>query len=164
MSESAPKKIDPIRPTDDAARALGRELLADARFGAIGVREPGSGAPMVTRIAVGADRGTPVILVSTLSSHTTALRADPVCSLLVGEPGRKGDPLTYPRLTVQAVAEPAEKAALRDGWLATHPKAKLYIDFTDFIFFRLRIREAHLNGGFGKAYRLTPADLGQPAG
>ncbi len=159
MSEPTPQKTDPIRPTDDAARALARELLAGARFGAIGVREPGSGAPMVTRIAVGMEGGAPVILVSTLSNHTTALRADPACSLLVGEPGPKGDPLTYPRLTIQAVAEPAEKAALRDGWLATHPKSKLYIDFADFLFFRLRVREAHLNGGFGKAYRLAAEDL-----
>lgn len=159
MSEPGPQKTDPIRPTDDEARALARQLLAEARFGAIGVREPASGAPMVTRIAVGTEGGDPVILVSTLSNHTRALRADPACSLLVGEPGRKGDPLTYPRLTIQAMAEPAEKEVLRNGWLATHPKSTLYIDLADFLFFRLKVREAYLNGGFGKAYRLTAQDL-----
>ncbi len=149
---------DPIRATDDAARTLGRTLLTQARFGALGVLA--EGAPMVTRVAVGTDGdGCPLLLVSTLSLHTRALTADPACSLLVGEPGPKGDPLTHPRLTLQAQAEPADKPALRDRWLRSHPKAALYIDFADFVFFRLRVSEAHLNGGFGKAYRLGPADL-----
>jgi putative heme iron utilization protein len=71
-------KTDPIRPTDDEARALARELIDTARFGALGVTDPETGAPMVTRIAVvpGPD-GLPLTLVSTLSSHTAALDANP---------------------------------------------------------------------------------------
>jgi len=53
-------------------------------------------------------------------------------------------------------------AALRDQWLATHPKAKLYVDFGDFGFVRLRPLSAFLNGGFGRAMRLTPDDLISP--
>ena len=148
---------DPIRATDDEARTLAQSLLSGARFGALGVLQ--DGAPMVTRVAVGRDKGDPLILVSELSSHTQALKANPTASLLVGEPGPKGDPLTHPRLTLQVRAELADKAALRDGWLCSHPKSALYIDFADFLFFRLSVTEAHLNGGFGKAYRLTPEDL-----
>lgn len=162
-------KIDPIRDTDDEARALGRSLLATARFGALGVRAPDSGAPQVTRIAVAqAPDGQPLTLISALSSHTVALRADPVCSLLLGEPGPKGDPLTHPRITLACRADftehgTADYARLRDHYLRTHPKAQLYIDFTDFAFATLRVEGAALNGGFGKAYALTPADLGLPA-
>ena len=153
-------KTDPIRPTDDTARKLARALIAGARFGALGVIDPATGSPRVSRVAVGTDgAGHPLILVSTLSGHTAALQADPACSLLVGEPGPKGDPLTHPRLTLQCRAGLADKAAERDGWLRTHPKSALYIDFADFLFFRLTIAEAHLNGGFGKAYRLVPEDL-----
>ena len=148
---------DPINPTDDAARALARDLLEGARFGALATRV--DDAPFVSRVAVAAEGGTPLVLASTLAAHTRGLLADPACALLVGEPGPKGDPLTHPRMTVVARAEEAPKAALRDHWLAIHPKAALYFDFADFRLFRLVPEAVHLNGGFGKAYRLTAADL-----
>jgi hypothetical protein len=154
------KAADPIRPTDDEARDLARDLIAGARHGALGVIEPETGAPMVTRVAVvpGPD-GVPLTLVSTLSSHTAALDADPNCSLLLGEPGERGDPLTHPRLTLQARAEAADKAALKAHYLGLYPKAQLYYDFGDFRLLRLVPVTAFLNGGFGKAYRMTPGDL-----
>lgn len=157
---------DPIRPTDDEARAMGRDLLDAARFGALGVLE--GGAPMVSRIAVGTDAaGGPVTLVSSLSGHTRALREAPACSLMVGEPGPKGDPLTHPRLSLQCRArfvprDSAAHAPLRARWLESHPKAALYIDFGDFGFVTLEVQGAFLNGGFGKAFRLTARDLGLP--
>ncbi len=150
---------DPIRPTDDNARALARALVTGARSGALGVIDPATGGPMVTRVAVGWDGTAPLILISTLSAHTAALTANPASSLLLGEVGAKGDPLTHPRLTLLTVAEAADKAGLRDAWLRDHPKAALYYDFADFGLMRLAIRAVHLNGGFGKAYRLTAADL-----
>jgi putative heme iron utilization protein len=163
MTATPPRPADPFRPADDAARALARGLLAAARHGALGVVLPG-GAPLVSRVAVGTDGAAPLILVSTLAPHTEALLASPACSLLLGEPGTRGDPLSHPRLTLQARALRADKAALRDRWLAQHPKARLYYDFADFLLFRLEVDAAQLNGGFGRAYRLTPADLAGPAG
>lgn len=150
---------DPIRPTDDTARTLARSLLTGARHGALGVIDPVTGGPMVSRVAVGWDGTDALILVSTLSAHTTALRSDPRTSLLIGEPGDRGDPLTHPRLTLMTTAHVADKAQGREAWLRDHPKSALYYDFTDFILVRLAITSAHLNGGFGKAYRLSPADL-----
>ncbi|MFV0243690.1 MAG: HugZ family protein [Qingshengfaniella sp.] len=157
--------VDPIRPTDDAARSLARGLIDTARFGALGVIAPDDGSPQVTRVATGTDpAGHPLILISTLSAHTTALRADPRCSLLLGEPGAKGDPLTHPRLTLTCQARFTEHDSpdyppLAERWRTDHPKAKLYIGFQDFVFATLRIEAAALNGGFGRAFRLTPADL-----
>ena len=156
----------PIRPTDDEACALARGLIDDARYGALAVLQPETGVPMVSRVAVGTDAGcVPVTLISDLSQHTRALKTQPVCSLLVGEPGPKGDPLTHPRLTLQARAvflrhgQPGH-SELRARYLTSHPKAKLYIDFADFVFARLVPEAAYLNGGFGKAFVLTPDDLG----
>ncbi len=163
MSE---KKTDPIRPTDDEARHLAQGLLTNARHAALAVIDPESGGPFVSRIAIGrAPDGAPVTLISSLSHHTSALAATPSCSILVGEPGSKGDPLTHPRLTVQCTArfiprDDPRHGDLRATWLRDHPKAKLYIDFGDFGFVLLEVRAAFLNGGFGKAYRLTPEDLG----
>ena len=161
-----PDKIDPIRPTDDAARALARTLISEARFGALGVLDPETGGPVVTRVAIGtAPDGQPLTLISELSQHTRALRQDPRASVLLGEPGIKGDPLTHPRLTLNCTASfvrhgTAEYAVLRAHYLKTHPKAQLYIDFTDFHFAQFTVTSAALNGGFGKAFTLTPSDLG----
>ncbi len=120
---------DPINPTDDAARALARQLIAEAGFGALAVQDPDGGpAPLVSRVAVAAAKAAPLILVSDLSLHTRALLAQPACSVLLGEPGDKGDPLTHPRLTLVAEAETVEKATYRSAWLQRHPKARLYVD------------------------------------
>ncbi|MCB4456113.1 HugZ family pyridoxamine 5'-phosphate oxidase [Leisingera sp. McT4-56] len=154
----------PIRPTDDEARALARSLMAEARFAALGVMLE-AGQPLVTRVAFALDpQGDPLSLISDLAQHTQALRQHPACSLMVGEPGAKGDALTHPRLSLMAAAEfvprqDPEHAALAAGYLRQHPKAKLYLQFADFSFVRFRITAAHLNGGFGKAFHLAAADL-----
>jgi heme iron utilization protein len=159
------EKASPIRPTDDEARHLARHLLAEAYHGALGVIDPDTGAPAVTRIAIALDPcGAPLTLISDLSSHTRALRADPRASLLVGEPGERGDPLTHPRITLAVEAAfvgrgTSDHAALRSHWVTLRPKSKLYVDFADFSFVRLRPASAALNGGFGKAFVLTPGDL-----
>lgn len=157
---------DLIRPTDDEARTIARGLLDAATFAALGVTDPETGGPFVSRIALACETaGVPVSLVSSLSAHAQALKADPACSLMVGEPASKGDPLTHPRLTVQARAlavsrEDAAFETLRAHYLTQRPKAKLYIDFADFYFLRFEATRAFLNGGFGKAFILTPGDLG----
>lgn len=163
--EPAMPETPPIRPADDDARALARRLLDQATFGALGVVDPQTGGPQVTRVAVGTDaRGQPVSLVSDLSAHTRALRVDSRCSLLVGEPGGRGDPLTHPRLTLTGRARSVRKGEpgydeLRERWLEGHRKSALYIDFADFSFVVIDVDLAHLNGGFGKAFILNPDDL-----
>ncbi|MBT0955922.1 pyridoxamine 5'-phosphate oxidase family protein [Alphaproteobacteria bacterium KMM 3653] len=150
---------------DEDARSLAASLIQNARFAALGVIDPATAAPMVSRIAFGtAPDGTPLSLISDLSHHSRALKENPACSLLVGEPGPKGDPLTHPRLTLQCTATFLRQGAaghteMRDHYLITHPKSQLYIDFTDFAFALFTVQAAHLNGGFGKAYTLTKADL-----
>lgn len=156
---------NPIRPTDDEARALAHSLIAQARFGALALTDAESGAPYVARIAVGTSpEGQPLTLISSLSHHTTALRANPACALLLGEPGPKGDPLTHPRLSVTARArfiprDDPVHAILAAHYLKSHPKAQLYIGFGDFSFALFDMTGAHLNGGFGKAFHLNADDL-----
>lgn len=163
MSTDTPS---PIRPTDDEARSLAWDLIAQARHAALGVIDPDTAAPMVTRVAFGCTPlGQPATLVSDLSHHTRALKANPVASILLGEPGSRGDPLTHPRLTLQAQARflrhgEAGHAEMAAHWLRDHPKAKLYIGFADFSFALFDVQGAYLNGGFGRAFVLTPGDLG----
>ncbi|MDF1854553.1 pyridoxamine 5'-phosphate oxidase family protein [Pseudooceanicola sp.] len=158
-------ETNPIRQTDDAARALAQALLQQARFAALAVIDPGSGAPMLSRIALAtAADGRPLSLLSDLAAHSVALKSNPAASLLVGEPGDKGDPLTHPRLTLQCRVrmvrqDHADHARLSAHYLALRPKAQLYAGFSDFFFALFDIDSAFLNAGFGKAYRLTAADI-----
>ncbi|TNE66066.1 MAG: pyridoxamine 5-phosphate oxidase [Rhodobacteraceae bacterium] len=162
MTEDKPS---PIRPTDAEARTMAQDLIRSARIAALAVLDPDSGAPHVTRIAfgLGGNNGW-LTLVSDLSAHTKALRAAPRAGLLLGEAPTKGDPLAFPRLSVAVETRfvphgTEEHAAHRAAWLTHHPKAQLYMDFADFTFVSFMPLSADLNGGFGKAYRLTPDDL-----
>lgn len=157
---------DPVRAADDDARALARQLLDAATHAALAVTDPADGTPGISRIAFGRapDAGF-LTLVSALAPHHAALAAQPACALMIAGPADRGDPLTHPRLMVKARAvfvapdDPA-RATLRDHWLRSHPKSKLYIDFADFAFVRLVPVSALLNGGFARAFRLSPDDLG----
>lgn len=162
MQEPRP---DPVAPADADSRRLARDLLVQARHAALAVTDPADGAPSISRIAFGLSAGNgPVTLISALAPHHAALRAHPACAFMLGDPGPKGDPLTHPRLMVRAKArfvasdDPA-RPALRDRWLHDHPKSKLYIDFADFDFVMLDPVSALLNGGFARAFRLSPGDL-----
>ncbi len=158
-------QTSPFRPTDNTARNLACELIDTATYGALATVRPDLGLPSVSRVALATDiRGEPVTLISTLADHTRALQTNPACALLIGEPEETGDPLIHPRLTLHANAvfiprDSAEHSDLRTRYLSLRPKAKLYVDFADFGFVRFEPLDAVLNGGFGKAWRLAPADL-----
>ncbi|MCB2127799.1 MAG: pyridoxamine 5'-phosphate oxidase family protein [Rhodobacteraceae bacterium] len=158
-------KQDPVHKADDEARAIAKGLLLSARTAALAVIEPGTGRPFVSRIALGiSSGGAPMTLVSDLAVHARAMRADPHVSLLVGETGAKGDPMSHPRLTIRARAEFIKRGtalhdAARKAWLETNPKSKLYVDFADFNFVIFETLDGHLNAGFGKAYALGKIDL-----
>jgi heme iron utilization protein len=163
---SSPRQKDMTLPPDDAARELAQSLMRGARHASLAVTDAETATPGISRIAFGLDEtGVPLTLVSALAAHWSALRANPDCALMVGEPAAKGDPLASPRLMVQARAhfvapDDPDRATLRATWLRDHPKAQLYVDFADFAFVRLHPKAALLNGGFARAYRLSPTDLG----
>ena len=151
----------PLRPTDDEARSLVQQLLTEARHAALAVTEAGTGLPFCSRIALARDAdGVMMGFVSALAQHSAALAASPACCLLIGAPGLKGDPLTHPRLSLQARAVfPAEGHAERLAlWLRAHPKARVYAGLPDFRFVRFEAVTGFLNGGFGRAFRLEAGD------
>jgi hypothetical protein len=160
---AAPARIDPIRPTDEGARALAQALLRGSASGALATLGE-EGWPLSSLVSVATRPcGTPLILISRLSGHTGHLLARPRASLLLARHG-KGDPLAHPRMSLAVEArvlarDSADGAAARRRFLARQPKAELYVDFPDFLLVALEIRGASLNGGFGKAFELGPDDL-----
>ena len=146
------------------ARGLARHLLRTIRAGALatcdGARD---GHPLATLVSLAtAIDGAPLLLLSQLSAHRTNLERDSRASLLLAVRS-KGDPLAHPRLSligrVQRLDDTDQAARARTRFLARHPKAKLYADFTDFAWFRMEVEAGHLNGGFARAAALTRDDL-----
>lgn len=155
---------DPTLPVDGEARRTAKHLMRTARSGALATNDAVNGVPFASLVAVATDiDGSPLILTSQLSIHTRLLEADSRCSLLLSASG-KGDPLAHPRITLIAEARRLERGTpeadrVRRRYLAHQPKASLYVDFPDFSFWRLDVRSASLNGGFGRAYLMSRADV-----
>lgn len=96
--------------------------------------------------------GRPIFLISNMAMHTQNLRADPRCSLFVGQAGADGDPLGAARATLVGQAEPVsehEISFVREIYLARHENSRYWVDFTDFSFFRFRPIDLYYVGGFG---------------
>lgn len=163
MPDPTPKR-DPVAPANSEALALTQSLMS-LDHAALAWTDPETSTPGISRIAFGlGPTGRPMTLMSSLTPHFAALKAHPACAVLLGEPGQKGDPLTHPRLMIRATAQflqrPSEAHnAARAHWLRGHPKSTLYIDFADFALVELTPLSALLNGGFGKAFRLTAEEL-----
>lgn len=159
-----PARPDPVQPADDDALQLARKLLA-LGHAALAWVDPDTGAPGISRIAFARDPEAGLMtLVSGLAPHYRALRDRPDCALMLGEVGPTGDPLTHPRLMIRARAafvapdDPA-RPGIRSRWLQRNPKATVYIDLPDFAFVRLAPTSALLNGGFARAFHISPDDL-----
>ena len=152
------------QPVTKEVRAEARALLGTAGFAALSFADAQTGAPNISRVGlVVLGDGRPAFPASGLTAHFAALSRDPRCALLVGEPG-KGDPLAHKRMSVigRAVMLAPGSAAEDDAkarYLASHPKAGIYLDLPDFRFFAVEIETASFNGGFGRAHRLTQADF-----
>ena len=149
----------PTQPANFQPVLEAKALLRTVRAGALATLEAESGHPFATLVTVATQiDGTPLLLLSGLSAHTQNISADARVSLLLAETG-KGDPLAHPRLTLTGQAGRLEGEDGRSRFLARHPKSALYADFPDFAFFCIVLSGGHLNGGFGKAARLSVDEL-----
>ncbi|NLD77472.1 MAG: DUF2470 domain-containing protein [Acidimicrobiales bacterium] len=95
--------------------------------------------------------GAPILLVSDMAEHTVNVRGDDRVSLLVAAETPDGaDPLSTARMTLvgrmHLLADPGER---RDAYLAAHPYASYYADFSDFGFWQLDVEQCRFVGGFG---------------
>jgi len=160
-----PNRLPENAPAADFdPKAVAKSLLRATRAGALATIDRNTGHPFASLVNVATDiDGSPLILVSRLSTHTANLEIDGRASLLLASTG-KGDPLAHPRLTLlgsfaQIARDDPELPRIRRRFLARHPKSELYAGFGDFSFWRLQIVSAHLNGGFARAADLKAADV-----
>ena len=142
--------------SDPAMQA--RRLLRGARAGTLATQRDGQPFAGLVTPATAPDLS-PLLLLSDLSEHTRHLRADPRCAVMVVGEAVEANPQTAPRLTVSGRASITDDAGLRARWLALHPYAAMYADFTDFHLWQVTIAEASFVGGFARAFRLGAAKL-----
>jgi putative heme iron utilization protein len=160
-----PDRLPENAPAPDFdPKAIAKMLLRAARAGSLATLDRNTGHPFASLVNVATDSdGSPLILVSRLSTHTANLEADGRASILIAAAG-KGDPLAHPRLTLigtfaRVARDDATEPRLRRRFLSRHPKSELYAGFADFAFWRLDVISAHLNGGFARAADLKAADV-----
>jgi hypothetical protein len=89
-----------------------------------------------------------------MAEHTQNAMRDPRASLLVTEPVPDGaDPLASGRATLLGLLSPVaehDRLTARDRYLEANPTAAYYIDFGDFVFYRLDVRRIRYVGGYGR--------------
>ncbi len=103
--------------------------------------------------------GAPVLLLSELAAHTRNLRADPACALLVTGTPVDENPQTAARVLLSGIALREAGQETQARFLAAHPYAMAYVDFRDFSFWRMIVKDAQYIGGFAAAARLEVAAL-----
>ncbi|MEW6270453.1 MAG: DUF2470 domain-containing protein [Thermodesulfobacteriota bacterium] len=112
-----------------------------------------SGYPFGSVAPYGLDvRGRPTFLISSMAMHTQNLLADPRASLLVTQPDWAEDPLAGGRVTL--VGDVARVGAdelepVRADYLERHENARYWVDFDDFGFYRMEVRDLYYVAGFG---------------
>jgi heme iron utilization protein len=137
-----------------------RALVRRAFKGTLGSLDAGNSYPYASLITLATDAsGAPIFLISKLARHTANLAKDARASIMIDETGALADPLQGARLTLWGHAEPASGEEVRRRFLARHPEARVYVDFPDFAFWRLKVEGAHYIGGFGRIFDLGPGDL-----
>lgn len=137
-----------------------RALIRHAAVASLATLEAGSGDPYVSLITVATEtNGSPVFLISQLAWHTRNLQSDSRASILLSETAASGDPLNLGRVSLMGTAAPIDDARARSRFLARHPTAALYAEFSDFGFWRLKIDRAHYVGGFGRITTLPGSGL-----
>jgi heme iron utilization protein len=144
----------PENPTADARRIM-RQCLTTSL-----ATVDKKGAPFASLILVACDMdASPVMLISTLASHTRNIDRDGRVSLLFDGTGTLDVPMTGSRVTVSGTLERSDQARHRQRFLRRHPDAALYADFGDFSFFSLQVDLAHLVAGFGQVNKIKGDDL-----
>ncbi|BBZ43685.1 HugZ family pyridoxamine 5'-phosphate oxidase [Mycobacterium parmense] len=111
------------------------------------------GDPWASYVAYGLLGGAPVLCVSDLAEHGRNLAADPRASMSIVAASSDADPLAVGRITLAGrVFRPsaAERDAARAAYREAVPGAGVYLDFSDFTLWVLRVHRVRWVGGYAR--------------
>lgn len=120
------------------------------------------GTPFGSLIVYAIDTdGIPFIFISDLAQHTKNLTKQPKCSLMVSKIDKE-DVSNSARITfagkMKKVTDEKEWKRLREIYLKANPNSETFIDFGDFNFYKLDVKEIQYIGGFGDINWVDPKD------
>jgi heme oxygenase (biliverdin-IX-beta and delta-forming) len=139
------------------ARLAAKKLLREGRSGALATLMLNNGDPYCSLVNVATDAsGAPLMLLSTLAIHTKNLLADSRISLMLDE-RKAGDPLQGARVMLMGTA--ARRGDVRTAYLRRQTEAEQFVNFADFLFFKMDVLRVHLVAGFGRIVDLAPQDM-----
>ncbi len=107
------------------------------------------------------EKGRPLFLISTMAMHTHNLIRDPKASLFVSQTDSKGDPLDASRVTLMGETTKVpedELSKVRELYLTRYQNASYWVDFDDFSFYRMEVKDIYFVGGFGAMGWVTTED------
>ncbi len=140
-------------------------LIREERWAALGTLNGGAPLASMVSYACEADLGAFLMLLSPLALHTRNLLDDPRASLAVSRPdGGEGDPQELARVTVSGsalalVPGTPEWEGAKAVYAARFPGAEVRMSLPDILVFRFVPEEVRYVGGFGRATRMTAAQL-----
>lgn len=142
-------------------------LVAAQRWAALATSHEGRAAGSMVAYALEPGLRSLLMFLSTLSSHTRDLLADPRCSLVVTAPDPgEGDPQTLPRVSLEGAAHEVARHDPRfpDAWalyVGRFPDAAPRIALIDFLLMRFVPERAGYVGGFARAAAYTAEQLAE---
>jgi hypothetical protein len=145
-------------------------LLASSRWAALAVVHEGVPAAAMTSYALSPDGTALYVHLSQMALHTRALLTEPRAALVVSAPDPgEGDPQRLPRLSLTGAAlalvpGTPEYEAGRAAYVGRFPGSEERFALADFVLFRFEPSEARWVGGFGRALRMTGAQLAEALG
>lgn len=150
--------------SNGASIARRARLTARQAFtGSLATLDNTSDYPFASLVSVAISAvGEPVFLLSGLARHTKNIAENPKASLLLEAVHGRGDPLQAARVSLQGDVEITTSDACRARYLARHPEAARYADFSDFSFYRMHVVQAHFIAGFARIHALSRADFCLP--
>jgi putative heme iron utilization protein len=140
-----------------------RCLLRQSRWATLATQSEGQPFAALVTHAVAPD-GAVLMLLSAMAEYSRNLAAEPRCAVMAAGTPDNLNWHTAPRVTVSGRAARLDDREARRYWVARHPYARLYADFSDLLVFRLVPESGLLIRGFGQIETLEAADLACPAG
>lgn len=142
-------------------------LVLTERWAAIATL--GEGGPLSSMVSYAVEPGscTILMLLSPMALHTRNLLDDPRASLSVTRPDTgSGDPQELARITLTGTCAALprgseEDAEARRAYAGRYPDAGERLTLPDMLLFRFVPHEARYVGGFGRAVRMTGAQLSE---
>lgn len=141
------------RETVSESRDLGataRALVRSRDRAGLATSMKEDGWPYASLVMIACDAGAnPLLMISELAEHTQNILAENRVGLLVDATEGRDNPLTGTRLTLMGRAAQTNDETHFKRYIARHPDAALYAEFTDFSLYRLDVERVHMVAGFG---------------